>query len=730
MLLTVSEFRQRVLGPDLDRLLIELVDLTGRDTREERKAWADSFTRLALTLDGKAFGSIHLYLGDIGNLSLEYRLPASCSWCDLVLLGNDGQQPHAVILELKHWDTRRDSRVLNSGLIDRPGGLTLHPSEQVRGYTEYCQSFHSAIHESAAVVNGCVVFTAFPLNPVYRTGLNPALAETYPCFSVANSQGASEAISYLNLRLVRPDYDFARRFETGHYRQDRSFIHSVGETLRRSPNRRLVLLDEQRTGLCISLAAVQQAIADEQGATKKRVVIIEGPPGSGKSAIAAHLWAELATDPAVRSGNLAFVTSSTVQNHCLEHLFGAGRGAVKKATQFSPCTPVQLGKLKRQFPGQFDDVSNWRGNLDLLRKLKGEFTPGDDSYLVTVVDEAHALVNPESRDARGAVGFPVNFGPSGYHIIRSSVVSVFLLDDEQGFRDQETTTRSEIEKWARELGAEVMPAVSLEHRQFRCGGSAEYIDWIDGVLSAESIVGLKKLAAFWREDLPSHSVGSEELQIAEDGSSKLVPFPNPRHRFAFELVDSPAELEAALAAHHRGGETVRLVSSFARKWVTERAARPHELPPSMQDFCLRWSNQSGAHTWSRIWNWRDAPEGYVGWIDPAPGVPMAANPLAEIGCPYTVRGFDYDYLGILWLSDVVWRSDHWEVVPENVHERGLKRHRQRAAREVSPNDPHHRALLHKLLQGYRILLSRALKGVYVWCEDGETRTHLGACFSE
>ena len=30
----------------------------------------------------------------------------------------------------------------------------------------------------------------------------------------------------------------------------------------------------------------------------------------------------------------------------------------------------------------------------------------------------------------------------------------------------------------------------------------------------------------------------------------------------------------------------------------------------------------------------------------------------------------------------------------------------------------------RLARGYRILLTRAIRGVYVWCEDGETREHL------
>jgi len=722
MLLTVSEFRERVLNSKLEGLLDELSELTGRSTKEERSAWLNSFTRLAGVLDGKNLAQIHLYLGDLGNLSLEYRLPASSSWCDLVLLGHNGQQPTAVILELKHWDTRRDKAVGASRLIETNHGLSLHPAEQVRGYVEYCERFHSAISETKAVVNGCVLFTAHPVNSAYTDGANEALVKDYPCFSLATDNESAAAISYLNLRLTKSDSDFARKFENGHYRQNRSFIQAIGETLRRSSQKRLVLLDEQRKGLFIALDAINRAVAENQRTSAKRVVIIEGPPGSGKSAVAAHLWAELASNPALPIGDLAFVTTSTAQNHSLEHLFGAGRGAVKKASQFTPATTQELGHLKKKFPGQFDDVSKWQDNFSLFRKIKGELSPRDDAYLVSVVDEAHALINPESSDARGQFGFPVNFGPQAYHIIRASLVTVFLLDEAQGFRERENTTRANIEKWAKELGAEVMPPVSLKDRQFRCGGSTEYIQWVDGLLARESADELADLASFWRG--PVEIEASDDLLAAEPPAANVITFPNARKRFSLELVDNPAELDAVLSAHNREGKSVRLVASYARDWKTKEVARPHEIPPAMQDFYIPWQNQSGPQIWSRIWNWNDAPEGYVSWIDPSPGVPMAANPLAEVGCPYTVRGFDYDYLGLLWLSDVVWRKDHWEVNPNTVYETGLSRHIQRAKRETDPMGPCHQALLQKLLQGYRILLSRALKGVYVWCEDEPTKLHL------
>lgn len=728
MLLTVAEFRERVLGNKLDTLLDELSELTGRSTNEERSAWNSSFKRLAEILDSKSLASIHLYLGDLGNLSLEYRLPASSSWCDLVLLGHNGQSPAAVILELKHWDTRRDKAVGSSGLIETNHGLTLHPAEQVRGYVEYCENFHTAVEESKAVVNGCVLFTAHPVNSAYTTGACEPLVKNFPCFSLATDSESSAVIHYLNLRLTKSDPEFARKFETGHYRQNRSFIKAIGETLQRSPHKRLVLLDEQRKGLLVALDSVGRAITANQSTDAKCVVIVEGPPGSGKSAVAAQLWAELAANSALPAGDLAFVTTSAAQNHSLEHLFGPARGAVKKASQFTPATTQELGRLKRKYPGQFDNVSDWRSNFSLLRTVKGALSPGDDSYLVSIVDEAHALINPESSDARGQFGFPVNFGPQAYHIIRSSLISVFLLDEAQGFRERETTTRADIEKWANELGATVMPIVSLEERQFRCGGSTEYIHWVDGLLGCEPAKDLSSLASFWRG--PPETKTSTELLVAEKGEADIIPFPHSRKRFSFELVDNPAELDVILSAFFREGKSVRLVASYARDWKTEKVARPHDVPTAMQDFFIPWRNQSGVQNWSRIWNWRDAPEGYVSWIDPSPGVPMAANPLAEVGCPYTVRGFDYDYLGILWLSDVVWRNDHWEVNPKTVYETGLKRHIQRAEQENDPLGPHHQALLHKLLQGYRILLSRALKGVYVWCEDSATHAYLRNCLGQ
>ena len=101
---------------------------------------------------------------------------------------------------------------------------------------------------------------------------------------------------------------------------------------------------------------------------------------------------------------------------------------------------------------------------------------------------------------------------------------------------------------------------------------------------------------------------------------------------------------------------------------------------------------------------------------------MAADPLCEVGCPYVVRGFDYDYLGVLWLSDLAWRTNRWVPNPSHVYESALRM--ALAGVKHNRGDGALENLSERLRRGYRILLSRAIKGIYLWFEDAETRAHV------
>src|SRR5439155_11170541 len=117
--------------------------------------------------------------------------------------------------------------------------------------------------------------------------------------------------------------------------------------------------------------------------------------------------------------------------------------------------------------------THWRKHLALLQSLGERCRDGaqDNQNLVTIVDEAHALINPENPGGGGQFGFATSLGPQAYHIIRSSLLTVFLLDPLQGFRERENTSISEIRAWSHELGAGEPEEISLEGAQFRCAGS-------------------------------------------------------------------------------------------------------------------------------------------------------------------------------------------------------------------------------------------------------------------
>ncbi len=195
-----------------------------------------------------------------------------------------------------------------------------------------------------------------------------------------------------------------------------------------------------------------------------------------------------------------------------------------------------------------------------------------------------------------------------------------------------------------------------------------------------------------------------------------------------QLFDTPAALEKRLRERVRDGRTARLLASYSRPWKTKGAARPHALPPAEQDFHEPYLDESGAQRyWSKVWNFIPQNGSDYTWFIQAPeGSPMHVDPLCEVGCPYAVRGFDFDCVGVLWLSDLVWRGGAWRAEPDHVHDTGLDRS-VAAARAERSLGPAHDRLRAALAQAYRILLTRGLSGSYLWIEDAETREHVRAC---
>jgi DUF2075 family protein len=483
------------------------------------------------------------------------------------------------------------------------------------------------------------------------------------------------------------------------------------------------LLDGQRKAFALCNSVIGQSLhRTSKTRPKKRVVIVKGPPGSGKSVIAARLWATLVTDEKLPDGDVVMTTTSASQNKNWAYLFDraarvtGARGVLRKATGYTPISTQDLGRLRKRKGEQWlSDASAWRKNLQQVRALG--ITPrdgtADNTNLVSIVDEAHALINPEHTAGRGQFGFVGSLGPQAYHIIRTSMLSVFLLDPLQGFRERENTSIDDIRTWSKELGAEASIEISLEDMQFRCAGSVEYVTWIESILSGAPAELNATIAVRWRE---------------RSSRPKSTHYGDLQSGMDFQIFDEPEAWEKALRERISEGNSARLLSSFSRPWATSQATSPHELEPSEMDFHEPYGDGRRKKRWSRVWN--HVPRNDYSWfVAGHPASWIAKDPLCEVGCPYVVRGFDFDYVGVLWLDDLVWRQGHWEVNPVKVHETGfstLAHAAQREARKDGKASVSEGELLDRVAQAYRILFTRGLKGAYVWVPDAETREHLCA----
>jgi DUF2075 family protein len=459
---------------------------------------------------------------------------------------------------------------------------------------------------------------------------------------------------------------------------------------------------------------------------KKKVFIIKGGPGTGKSAVAINLWIETVQEYS-KYGNVVFVSTSGSQHDNWAEVFkkyGDAAGAenfVLKVNSFSPgmtgttmkevyypifskrdkkyIADEKTNRLKNDY---YEDYTNYM----LEKGYAKNYT--ENHHFISVVDEAHALLNPISPAFSGNKfgGWCLQMGPQAYHVIRQSQISVFLMDGRQSFRNWESTSIDDIKGFAEKLNAEVVE-ISLEGMQFRCSGSQDYIDWIENLFSSNPIKNAKK----WNG--------------------------NP---FKLNMFDSPFEMHNYLKSKEIGpGESsVRLLSSYTVDWVSKENLNMDHTSKSDYDFKI--TDKKTGKIYNNYWN---NPAGYHIFVQAPSYSKMYDDPLCEVGCPYVVRGFDWDYVGLLWLNDLVYRKDSgWNIVLKNVLETGIassiKKARDEQKRYFGKNFnfetclipvnnssfPEGQKLFECMVQAYRILFTRGIKEISLYIYDDETREYI------
>ena len=174
-----------------------------------------------------------------------------------------------------------------------------------------------------------------------------------------------------------------------------------------------------------------------------------------------------------------------------------------------------------------------------------------------------------------------------------------------------------------------------------------------------------------------------------------------RFDYDFRVVDSPPRLRELIEERDRTSEGARLVAGYCWDWTSKKDPEAYDIVLPEHDFRMQWNLTEHGSQWL---------------IQP--------DSLSEIGCIHTCQSLELDYVGVIIGRDLVVRDGRVVTQPEerSKHDRWI-----RGYKKMLKADPERaRAKARRIiLNTYRTLMTRGLKGCYVWCVDEETQAWFG-----
>jgi hypothetical protein len=606
---------QLTSGSVVEHLMSRLVATTGRSPSEgEVRSWKASLPVLVSDLVSAGLSDVEVLV--------EYQLPLTSKRVDAVLAGVDPKtgRDSYVLVELKQWHNA--DRFEDSGSLvhldaygNRP---VLHPLEQVAGYANYLYDYLPGLANGDAKVVSC----AYLHNATRMTVANLFDYRERPESVLFTGDQKAEFHRFLSEHLDSSSsgLEVADRLLSMRSAPSRQLLAVAADEIQK--REQFVLLGEQRAAYELVMHEVAQAHRSDH----KTVVVITGGPGSGKSVIALSLMGELA-----RQGRTVLhATGSRSFTHTLRVVAGKGSTRVKSMFKY-------FNSFMEAEPNSLD---------------------------VLILDEAHRI--RETSVNRYTRKHLRTNRPQIDELMSAARVPVFLLDQHQVVKPGELGTVEEIRDYAADKGFDVRE-VSLDE-QFRCGGSAAYIAWV------QRLLGL---------------IPGGPIEWEPDGA------------FAVSMVSSPEQMESRLSGKVEEGFGARMTAGYC--WPWSDPDKDGRLVPDVQ-----------IGSWSRPWNVKS--DRAVGGAPPSPLWATDPAGFGQVGCIYTAQGFEYDWNGVIFGPDLVWRDGHWQTVRSANKDPDF-----RNTKRVSDEEFHR-----LVLNVYKVLLTRGMIGTLIYSVDPETQALLSS----
>ena len=576
----------------------------------EFKSWKQSLQSMYVVLtDSK--------IPDDTGIAIEYNIPQTSKRVDFIISGYDADKnPNVIIIELKQW-TEVNAVQGQDALVETYTGGALrkvvHPSYQAWSYKVMIEDYNSHVQNYKISLHPCAYLHNYQRsNP---DNLDQTQYQEYIDEAPLYTEGEVLKLrDFIKKSVVYGDgKEVLYKIENGKIRPSKSLQDSIKKMI--EGNQEFVMLDEQKVVYEEILLQSMKCRADH----KKRTIIIEGGPGTGKTVVAINLLAKL-----TQEGQFVQYAS---KNSAPRYVYAKKLSGYKKSSVLN------------------------------MFKGSGSYVDLESNMIDTVLcDEAHRL-NEKS-------GLYSNLGENQIkEIIHASTCSVFFIDESQRVTLKDIGTVNEIKKWAKELGSEVKELELVS--QFRCNGSNGYLAWLNHVLE------IRKTANLDMQDID----------------------------YDIQILDSPNQVKEIIFEKNKEANKARILAGYCWEWIREGKSRTDIHDIVIDDFEMSW-NLDNTQTFA---------------IDP--------KSVNEIGCIHTSQGLEFDYVGVIIGDDMRYEDEH---ITTDFTKRAKTDQSLKGIKALYKNNPEI-ALKEAdeiIKNTYRTLMTRGMKGCYVYCTDSKLAEYL------
>ena len=400
----------------------------------EFRSWQNSLHFMRAAIDDPEIAN------DV-TVAVEYQIPRTSKRVDFIIAGADQEgKSNVVVVELKQWErAEKVDDIMQHSVRAYTGGanrIVNHPSYQAYAYATFIKNSSEQVQDDNIGVLPCAYL--HNCGPSLRTPLDDeiyaAWLEEAPLFDKSQTL---ELRGFIKKFVTKrsSNGDLLYKIDNGRIRPSKALQDCVVSLMK--GNEEFVLLDDQAVVFDMCKKLMDMCLKD----MRKRTIIIQGGPGTGKSVLAVNLLKE-------------FISKGLNASYCTKN--SAPREVYQKLMAKSDLK-AQVN-IKQLFRSPFG-----------LSALRPNF------YDCLIVDETHRLVTSMYGDWNGENQVK--------ECINASLFTVFLIDENQQITTKDIGSVDEIRKWAVTLNSRViMNDETVLQSQFRCNGSDLYIQLIDKIL--------------------------------------------------------------------------------------------------------------------------------------------------------------------------------------------------------------------------------------------------------